>query len=202
MIGGLFTVAAIVMLVSTAGGGGWLVAGGPLQGHAEAPATVNPDTAAEHGFAEPTVEEVEIQETITAGGVEKRVNVTGYVAATGTQDGAVQVLLLTLPGWDVAGVTANPLAYVPLKQAVRHVLPQLPMETPEVTWEGESSMELGGQTVTAGEYAVEGQEMQLVVARRTIEGDPVFAVGAYDADQPDSRDRIEALFAEVTTTEQ
>jgi len=150
MIGGLFTVAAIVMLVSTAGGGGWLVAGGPLQGHAEAPATVNPDTAAEHGFAEPTVEEVEIQETITAGGVEKRVNVTGYVAATGTQDGAVQVLLLTLPGWDVAGVTANPLAYVPLKQAVRHVLPQLPMETPEVTWEGESSMELGGQTVTAG----------------------------------------------------
>ena len=198
MIGRLFNVAVVVMLLSTAGGGGWLVAGGPLQGHAEAPATIDAAAAAEHGFAEPNVEEIEIEETVAAGGVEKRVNVTGYIAATGTENGSAQVLLVTLPGWTVAGVTANPLAYLPLKQAVTHVLPQLPMETPEVTWEGESTVELGAESVTAGEYAVEGQEMRLVVARRTIQGDPVFAVGAYAADAPNARDRIEALFADVS----
>lgn len=198
MIGRLFSVTVILMLVSTAGGAGWVVAGGPLAGHADAPATIDPSEADAQGFTDPTVEEVDIQETIAANGVEKRVNITAYVAATSHENGTAQLLLLTMPGWDVAGLTTNPLAYVPLKQAVEYVIPQLPMETPEVTLEGESTVDLGGERVKAGEYAVEGQEVNLVVARRTIDGDPVFAVGAYAADQPAAKASIEALFASVT----
>ena len=198
MIGKLFKFATIAMLLSTAAGGAWLVGGGPLRGHADAPATIGADAAADHGFADPTVEEIEVEETITAGPVEKRVNVTGYVAATATRNGSAQVLLLTLPGWDVAGVTANPLAYLPLKQAVTYVLPQLPFETPDVRWAGERSVELGDETVTAGEYTVEEQGMRLVVARRTMDGDPVFAVGVYASGETTSRERVTALFADVS----
>lgn len=182
-------------LLVAAGGGGWLVAGGPLRGHASAPVTVDAETAAELEFAEPTVEPVVVDETVAVAGVDKRLNLSGYVTATGTADGNASVLLLTLPGWSVAGLPLNPLAYLPLKQAVRYVLPHLPFQTPAVAWEGESNVELGGATVTAGEYAAEEQGMRLVVARRTMDGDTVFALGAYPAGDPDARERIEALFA-------
>lgn len=185
------------MLLSGAAGGAWLVGGGPLRGHAETAATVDADTAAVHGFAEPELEEIAVEETLAAGGVEKRVNVSGYITATGTGNGT-QVLIATVPGWDVAGMVLNPLAYLPLKQAVNQVLPRLPFESPHVAWEDESTVALGEQSVTAGEYAVEGEGMRLVVARTTIEGDLVFAVAAYSSDSPDARERIEELFAVVS----
>lgn len=198
MIGDLVKVVAAVMLLSSAAVGGWVVAGGPLEGHAAAPATVDNDTARDLGFVEPRVEPIQIQDTIAAGGVEKRLNVSAYVMATGTEDGEVRALVMTLPGWNVAGVTTNPLAYVPLKQAVNHVLPRLPFEVPDVTWEGESRVELGDEEVTAGEYSVEGESMRLVVARASMEEDLVFAVGVYSGDSADSRERIESLFGNVT----
>lgn len=198
MLRQLFTLVLVGGLLVTAGGGGWLVAGGPLRGHAEAPVTVDADTATELGFADPTVEPVEVEETIATNGVEKRINVSGYVAATGTQDGNATVLVLTLPGWKVAGFSLNPLTYLPLKQAITYVLPNLPVETPELRAVGESELELGERTVTAGEYTAEEQGARVVVARRTMGGDAVFAVGAYDASDPDARERIEALFAAVT----
>lgn len=198
MIGNFLKVGLVVMLLSSAAGGAWVVGGGPIEGHATAPATVDNETAEQLGFVAPMVEPVEIQETVAAGGVEKRLNVTGYVMLTGTRDGEVRVLAMTLPGWNVAGVSLNPLTYLPLKQAVTHVLPRLPFEMPEVTWEGESTVELGDAEVTAGEYSVEGQSMRLVVARRTMDDDLVFAVGMYAEDGSDARDRIEAMFANVT----
>ena len=198
MLGKLFKLLTVAMLVSTAAGGAWLVGGGPLRGHADAPATVDADTATELGFAEPTLEPVDVEETIATNGIEKRINVSGYVAATGTADGNATVMLLTLPGWQVGGVSMNPLTHLPLQQAVTYVLPNLPVDTPAVTAVGESELELGDTAVTAGEYAAEDQEMRVVVARQTMGGDAVFAVGAYTAGNPDARDRIEALFANVT----
>lgn len=198
MIGNFLKVGLVVMLLTSAVGGAWAVGGGPIEGHATTPATVDNETAEQLGFVPPVVEPVEIQETVAAGGVEKRLNVTGYMMLTGTRDGEVRVLAMTLPGWTIANVSLNPLTYLPLKQAVTHVLPRLPFEVPEVTWEGESTVELGDAEVTAGEYSVEGQSMRLVVARRTMGEDLVFAVGMYADDGSDARDRIEAMFANVT----
>ncbi|MEF8857360.1 MAG: DUF6517 family protein [Halolamina sp.] len=198
MIGKLLQLAVVGLLLSAAAGGGWLVGGGPLRGHADEPATVDAQTAQELGFTEPEVEEIQLQETIEVQGVEKRLNVSAYMMATGTETGAVQVAVMSLPGWTVAGVTMNPLAYVPLKQAVKHVLPNLPAETPEVAWEGESTVELGEKEVTAGEYAVEGESARIVVARASMEGDLVFAVGIYSTESQDARDRIEGLFSNLS----
>jgi hypothetical protein len=198
MLGKLFQLLTVAMLLSTAAGGAWLVGGGPLRGHADAPVTVDAETATELGFAEPTVEPVQVNDTVATNGVGKRIDVSGYVTATGTQDGSATVMLLTLPGWEVAGLSLNPLTYLPLKQAVTYVLPNLPIETPEVRATGEAELELGNRTVTAGEYAAEDQGMRVVVARRTMDGDAVFAVAAYPTDDPDARDRIEELFAAVT----
>lgn len=198
MLGRAIQIAVIGLLVSAAVGGGWLVGGGPLRGHAAAPATVDADTARGLGFAEPQVEQIEVQETVAFNGIEKRLNVSAYVTATETRDGNATVAVLSMPGWTVAGVSANPLAFVPLKQAVQYVLPNLPAETPEVAWEGESTVELGSKDVTAGEYAVEDESMRIVVARTQMEGDLVFAVGIYSGEGPDARERIEALFAELS----
>lgn len=198
MLRGLVTTVLVGSLLVAAAGGGWLVAGGPLRGHADAPATVDADAATELGFAEPTLEPVQVEETIEINGFEKRINVSGYVTATGTADGNATVMLLTLPGWTVAGVSLNPLTHIPLQQAVTYVLPNLPFETPEVTAVGESELQLGDTTVTAGEYAAEEQGMRVVVARQTVDGDAVFAVGSYSAEDPDARERIERLFANVT----
>lgn len=198
MIGKLLKLAVVGLLVSAAVGGGWLTVGGPLRGHAAAPATVDADTARELGFAEPQVETVEVEETVAFNGVEKRLDVSAYVTATGTQGGNASVTVLTLPGWTFAGVSTNPLAFVPLKQAVKYVLPNLPVDAPEVAWEGESTVELGSKEVTAGEYAVEGESMRIVVARAQMDGDLVFAVGIYAEGSPDARERIEALFAELS----
>lgn len=200
MLGKVIKLGLVAMLLSSAAGGGWLLAGGPLEGHAAAPATVDNETARELGFVEPRVQPVEIRDTIAAAGVEKRVNVSGYVMATGTEDGEIRVLAMTLPGWNVAGVTTNPLLYLPLKQAVTHVLPRVPFELPEVTWEGESTVELGDKAVSAGEYSVEGQPMRIVVARRAMSEDVVFAIGVYADGGAASRERIEALFGNVTHT--
>lgn len=200
MIGRLFNLAVVAMLLSGAAGGAWLVGGGPLRGHAEAPATVDAEAATELGFAEPTVEPVAVEETVTVRGVEKRINVSAYVVATRAEDGNATVMLLTLPAWEVAGVSLNPLVYLPLQQAVTYVLPNLPFDAPEVSAVGEAKLELGDATVTAGEYAAEAQGMRLLIARETIGGDAVFAVGAYAADDPDARPRIESLFANVTHT--
>jgi len=198
MIGKLLKLAVVGLLLTSAAGGGWLVAGGPLRGHAAAPATVDDATAQELGFAEPQVDEVEVDETVAVSGIEKRLNVSGYVTATRTQEGSATVAVLSLPGWTFAGVSTNPLAYVPLKQAVEYVLPNLPIETPEVSWQGASTVELGAKEATAGEYAVEGGSMRIVVARAQMGGDLVFAVGIYDAESPDARERIESLFAELS----
>ncbi|MFB6220511.1 MAG: DUF6517 family protein [Halolamina sp.] len=198
MIGKFVKLAAVVMLLSSAVSGGWVVAGGPLEGHASAPATVDNATAEDLGFVEPQVQQIAIQDTIAVAGVEKRLNITAYVMATGTEDGEARVLAMTLPGWTIAGVATNPLAYVPLKQAVKHVLPRLPFEVPEVAYEGKSSVELGDKEVTAGEYTVESQAMRIVVARATVDEDVVFAVGVYPEENSSARDRIEALFGNVT----
>lgn len=198
MIGRLFNLAVVALLLSSAAGGAWLVGGGPLRGHAEAPATVSADAATELGFAEPTREPVSVEETITVSGIEKRIDVSAYVVATSAQDGNATVMLLTLPAWEVAGVSLNPLVYLPLQQAVAYVLPNLPFDTPAVTAVGEATLELGDTTVTAGEYAAEEQEMRLLVARRTMDGDAVFAVAAYAASDSDARARVESLFATVT----
>lgn len=198
MIGKLFKLAVLGLVLSAAGGGGWVVGGGPLEGHAAEPATVDAETAQELGFTAPEVEEIQLQETIAAQGVEKRLNVSAYVMATGTDDGNAQVAVMSLPGWPVAGVTMNPLAYVPLKQAVKHVLPHLPAETSAVAWEGESTVQLGEKTVTAGEYAVEDESVRIVVARTAMEGDLVFAVGIYSTESQNARDRIEDLFGRLS----
>lgn len=198
MIGKLLKLAVVGLLLGAAVGGGWLVGGGPLGGHAAAPATVDADTAEDLGFAEPQVQEIEVRETIAVGGIEKRLNVTAYMMATGTPDGNASVAVLSLPGWTVGGVTMNPLAYVPLEQAVKHVLPNLPGEMPAVAWEGESTVQLGEKEVTAGEYAVEGQPVRLVVARASMDEDLVFAVGIYSGESPDARERIETLFGELS----
>lgn len=198
MLWQLSKLAVLLMLLSSAAGGAWLVGGGPLRGHAEAPVTVDADTATELGFAEPTLEPVEVVETIRANGVQKRIDVSGYVVATGTPDGNATVMLLTLPGWTVGSVSLNPLTHLPLQQAVTYVLPHLPMGAPEVEAAGESKLHFGDATVTAGEYVAEDQGMRVVVARRTMDGDAVFAVGAYTAENSDARERIESLFANVT----
>lgn len=198
MIGKLFKLAVVGLLLTAAAGGGWLVGGGPLRGHAEEPATVDGETAQELGFAEPEVEEIQVQETVEAQGVQKRLNVSAYMMVTGTEDGNAQVAVMSLPGWTVGGVTMNPLAYVPLKQAVKHVLPNLPGEPPDVAWEGESTVELGEKEVTAGEYTVEGEPVRIVVARASMEDDLVFAVGIYSTESGDARDRIETLFGNLS----
>lgn len=198
MLGKLFKLFTVAMVVSTAAGGAWLVGGGPLSGHADAPATVDADAATQLGFAEPTLEPVEVEETIATNGIEKRINVSGYVAATGTADGNASVMLLTLPGWQVAGLSMNPLTHLPLQQAITYVLPNLPMDTPAVTAVGESELELGDTAVTAGEYVAEEQGVRVVVARQTMGGDAVFAVGAYTAGDTDARSQIESAFANVT----
>jgi len=198
MLGKLFKLGLLAMLLSSAAGGAWLVGGGPLRGHATAPATIDADAARDAGFADPTVEPVEVDETISANGVQKRIDLSGYVVATGTEDGNTTAVLLTLPGLEVAGVSLNPLTHLPLQQAVTYVLPNLPFDTPAVTAAGESELELGDATVTAGEYAAEEQGRHVVVARRTMDGDAVFAVGAYAPDDPDARGEIESLFANVT----
>lgn len=198
MLGDVLKVTVAVMVLIPAAMGGWVVAGGPLAGHASTPATVDTDAAAELGFVEPQVEPVQIQETIAIGGVEKRLNISGYMMLTGTEDGTARVLAMTLPGWSVAGVALNPLAHVPLKQAVNQVLPRLPMDTPEVSHEGQSDLKFGPKDTTAGEYAVEGQDMRLVITRATMNGDLVFAIGMYPAEDEAARDRIEALFGNVT----
>lgn len=191
-------IAVVGMLLFGAAGGGWLVGGGPLRGHAEAPATVDAETAQELGFGEPEVEEIQVQETIQAQGIEKRLNVSAYVMATGTKNGNAQVAVMSLPGWTIAGVTTNPLAYVPLKQAVKHILPNLPADTPDVAWEGQSTVELGEKEVTAGEYTVEGEPIRIIVARASMENDLVFAVGIYSPESEDARDRIERLFGNLS----
>jgi len=198
MLGDVLKLAVVAMLLIPASTGGWVVAGGPLTGHASTPATVDVDAARELGFVEPQVEPVQIQDTVAVAGVEKRLNVSGYIMVTETEDGTVQVLAMTLPGWTVAGVPLNPLAHVPLKQAVDQVLPRLPVETPEVSHEGQSVITFGPKETTAGEYAVAGQDTQLVITRATMNGDLVFAIGMYPSADAESRDRIEALFGNVT----
>lgn len=198
MIGRLLKLAVVGLLLSSAASGGWLIGGGPLQGHAKEPATVDAATAQELGFTEPQVDEIDVQETVAVQGVEKQLDISAYVMVTGTQSGAAQVAVMSLPGWTFAGVPMNPLAYVPLKQAVKHVLPNLPVETPEVSWTGESTVELGEKKATAGEYAVEGESMRIVIARASMEKDLVFAIGIYSTDGDGARDRIESLFDELS----
>lgn len=198
MLRRLFTLVLVGGLLFAAVGGGWLVAGGPMRGTAEAPLTVDADTAAEHGFGEPSVEPVQFQERLRVAGVEKEVDLSAYVMTTTHEETGAAVVTVSLPGWTIGGVSLNPLTYAPLKQAVTHVLPFLPMETPEVTWSGETTVELAGEEVTAGEYEVEGDAPRLVVARETVGGDTVFAVGVYAAESPGSRDAVDALFAALS----
>lgn len=198
MLGRVLQVVFVVALLLAAGTSGWLVVGGPVQGAAEAPASVDADTAAEHGFAEPAVEEIRFQERLAVAGVEKDVDVSAYTMTAANPETESAVVTVTLPGWTVAGVSLNPLTYAPMKQAVTHVLPYLPMDTPEVTWESESTVDVGGEEVTAGEYAVEGDGLRLVVARRTMGEDTVFAIGLYARENAESRNAIDALFAELT----
>lgn len=197
MLRRLVTLGVVGLLLVAAVGGGWVVAGGPLQGAAAAPLTVDATTAAEHGFAEPSVDTVQFEERLRAAGVEKEVDLAAYTMQTTHEETGAAVMTVSLPGWTVAGVSLNPVTYAPLKQAVTRVLPYLPMETPEVTWTGETTVELAGENVTAGEYAVEGAAPRLVVARSTVGGDTVFAVGVYDAESPESRESVGALFAEL-----
>lgn len=198
MLGRVLQIAVLGMLLVGVVGGGWLVAGGPLQGHAEAPVTVDGETAAEHGFSEPSVETIQFDEEIAVQGIEKRVDVSAYVMSTTGIEGEAAVFTVSLPGWTAAGLPLNPLAYVPLKQATTYVLPNLPMETPEVTWEGETTVELGGEEVTAGEYSVEGNGPDIVVARQTMSGDTVFAVGLSPDGSGSSDERISALFGDLS----
>ena len=191
----LFVVGGVLV---AGGAGGWVVAGGPLQGTASAPVTVDAATAAEHGFEEPTVEQIAFDERVAVGGVEKRIDVAAYVMTTSNPDVGAAVTTISLPGWTVGGVSLNPISYAPLKQAVTLVLPNLPMETPEVRYESESTVAFGGENVTAGEYAVEGEGPRLVVARRTMGGDAVFGVGIYDPSTPESRAAVDALFDDLT----
>ncbi|GAB7013139.1 DUF6517 family protein [Halolamina salina] len=197
MLRKLVGLAVVGTLLFAAVGGGWLVAGGPLQGEAAAPLTVDTATAAEHGFAEPRVETVQFQERLQVAGVEKAVDLSAYTMTTTNEETGAAVVTVSLPGWTVGGVSLNPVTYAPLKQAVNRVLPYLPMETPPVTWAGETTVDLGGENVTAGEYAVEGEAPRLVVARTTMGGDTVFAVGLYSTEAPESRDSVDALFAEL-----
>jgi hypothetical protein len=198
MLRRLFSLAFVGVLLVAAVGGGWVVAGGPLKGEAAAPLTVEADTAAEHGFAEPSVETARFEDRVRVAGVSKEVDLSAHVMTTTHQESGAAVVTVSLPGWTVAGVSLNPISYAPLKQAVTHVLPYLPMETPEVTWAGETTVELDGQSVTAGEYTVEGEAPRIVVARETMGGDTVFAVGLYSADRPESRQSVESLFTELT----
>jgi hypothetical protein len=198
MLRRLFTLAFVGVLLFAAAGGGWVVAGGPLQGEAAAPLTVDADTAAEHGFAEPSVETSQFEDRLRVAGVSKEVDLSAHVMTTTNEETGAAVVTVSLPGWTVAGVSLNPISYAPLKQAVTHVLPYLPMETPEVTWSGETTVDLGGESVTAGEYAVEGEAPRVVVARETMGGDTVFAVGLYSAENSEGRQSVEALFAELT----
>lgn len=198
MLRRLFSLAFVGVVLIAAVGGGWVVAGGPLHGDAAAPLTVDADTAAEHGFAEPSVETTQFEERLRVAGVSKEVDITAQVMTTSNEETGAAVVTVSLPGWTVAGVSLNPVSYVPLKQAVTHVLPYLPMETPEVTWAGETTVELGGENVTAGEYTVEGEVPRVVVARETMGGDTVFAVGLYTTENPEGRQSVEALFAELT----
>lgn len=198
MLGRLVTAAFVGMLLLGAGTGGWLVAGGPLQGEAQAPLTVDDATAAEHGFESPSVETVDVEERVAVAGVEKEIDVAAYVMNTANPEQEAAVFTVSLPGWTVGGVSLNPLTYAPLKQAVTHLLPYLPMETPEVEWAGESTVELAGEEVTAGEYAIEGDAPRLVVARTTVDGDTVFAVGAYAAENPEARASVESMFDDLT----
>lgn len=198
MLRKLLTLALVGTLLVAGVTGGWLVAGGPLQGTASAPVSVDAATAADHGFEEPTVEQVAFDERVAVAGVEKRIDVSAYVMTTTNGESGAAVTTISLPGWTVGGVPLNPLTYVPLKQAVTHVLPNLPMETPEVRFAEESTVTFGGENVTAGEYAVEGEGPRLVVARRMMGGDAVFGVGLYDPSTPESRAAVDALFAELT----
>lgn len=198
MLGRVIQIAVIGMLLVGAIGGGWLVGGGPLRGHAAAPLTVDAETAAEHGFTEPTVETVQFDEEIAVQGIEKRVNVSAYVMTTTGREGEAAVFTISLPGWTVAGFSLNPLAYAPLKQTATYILPNLPMETPEVTWEGETTVELGGEEVTAGEYSVEGGGPKIIIARQTMGDDTVFAIGASPPDSDSADEQIAALFAELS----
>ncbi|MBP1987299.1 DUF6517 family protein [Halolamina salifodinae] len=198
MLRELFTIALVGTVLVAGGAGGWLVAGGPLQGTASAPVTVDAGTAAEHGFEEPTAEQIAFDERVAVQGVEKRIDVAAYVMTATNPDAGAAVTTISLPGWTVGGVSLNPLTYVPLKQAVTHILPNLPMETPEVRYEDESTVAFAGENVTAGEYAVEGEGPRLVVARRTMGGDTVFGVGLYDPSAPESRDAVDALFADLS----
>ena len=198
MLGRVLQVVLAGTLLLAATSGGWLVAGGPVQGAAQAPVTVDNATAAEHGFEPPTVEQVQFNERLSVAGVEKEVNVSAYVTTIVNPETEAAVVTVSLPGWTVAGVSLNPLTYAPLKQAVTNVLPYLPMEVPEVAWQGESTVELGDEEVTAGEYAVEGEAPRLVVARTTMDGDTVFAVGLYSAENAEGRTAIDALLGELT----
>lgn len=198
MLRRVLSVVLVVGVLFAAAGGGWLVAGGPMRGAAAAPVTVDADTAAEHEFGEPSVEPVQFQERLRVGGIEKQVDLSAYVMTTTHEETGAAVITVSLPGWNVGGVSLNPLTYAPLKQAVTYVLPYLPMDTPEVTWADETTVDLGGESVTAGEYEVEGDAPRLVVARETMDGDTVFAVGVYSAERPGSRDAIDELFAALT----
>jgi len=197
MLWRLFRLGVVGVVLFAAVGGGWLVAGGPLQGSADAPLAVDAGSAAHHGFAEPTVEPVQFRERLRVAGVEKRVDLSAYVMTTTHEETGAAVVTVSLPAWRFGGVPLNPLTYAPLKQVVTYVLPYLPTETTEVTWAGETTVELAGQEVTAGEYAVEGDAPRLLVARETMGEDTVFAVGVYTADRPESRAAVESLFASL-----
>lgn len=172
--------------------------GGPVQGAAQGPVTVDTATAAEHGFEDPRVETIQFREDVDVGGVEKAVDLTAYTMMTNNQETGAAVVTVSLPGWTVGGVSFNPLTYAPLKQAVTHVLPYLPMDIPEATWHGESTVELADEEVTAGEYSVEGDGSRLVVARETMDGDTVFAVGLFSEERPEGREAVESVFGELT----
>ncbi|QKY19201.1 hypothetical protein B4589_001965 [Halolamina sp. CBA1230] len=197
MLRRLVKLGVVGVLLFAAVGGGWVVVGGPLQGTAAAPLTVDASTAADHGFAEPSVDTVQFQERLAVAGVGKEVDFAAYTMHTTNQETGAAVTTVSLPGWTLAGVSLNPVTYAPLKQAVNHVLPYLPVETPEVTWAGETTVELGGENVTAGEYAVAGEAPRLLVARETVGGDTVFAVGVYSGESPESRASVETLFTEL-----
>lgn len=198
----LLSVAAVVWLSGLLLGGGWLLVGGPLMMHADAPAIVPDETLTAHGYSPASVDHVRIDETVEHSGVEKRVNISVYATSTRkmTPSGATSLTTVTLPAWRVGGlVTTNPLAYVPLSTVLQHGLPHMAgsIESVEKLDAQPATVDGVNTTVTTFRGTTEREfDVYLHVSRVTI-GDTLVVVVGMDRGKTEEREQLLELMQHV-----
>lgn len=195
----LFRTVALLSLITSLGGAGWVVAGGPLTMQASGPAHVPNETLANHGYENVSVDHVRVHETITYAGVEKRVDVSMYVTTTAkvTDDGgSTTMTTLTLPAWRTGGVATNPLAHLPLARLLEFASPHLPTGFESVERVGSRSVSIAGTERRVSTYRLtssSGAAGYLTLSRLLVEDDLVIVMSVRSERTDDGGELIELL---------